>query len=89
MSHQVVWTEKVTRFFEEKTKLTEFECRLLESRIAGMTVVQQSFYFCKSISSIEKSIKLLKTKYDAVQVEYPDTLKPRRNSVYEQQMDEH
>lgn len=54
-----------------------------------MTRVQTSFYLSLSVSTIDKIVARLKQKYDIVQKEYPDELRPRRNSVYEAYMDEH
>ena len=88
MSHQVIWTRRVFEFFSDAAKLTKLEREVLETRISGMTRVQQSLYFSLSISTIDKIIARLKRLYDEVQREYPDELKPRRTSACETYMDE-
>ena len=89
MAHQVVWTKKVTEFFEEAGNLTKFECEVLETRISGMSIKEQAYYFSCSEGTINKCISKLKRKYDAVQAEYPDELRPRRSSAAETYLDEH
>lgn len=89
MSHEVIWTKRVTDFFEDAANLTRFEREILESRISGMTRVQQSLYFSVSLSTIDKTIARLKKIYDEVQQEYPDELRPRRASIYESYQDHH
>ena len=76
-------------FFKQAANLTPLECEIMETRISGMTRTQQSFYFNISVSALEKIIARLKKKYDAVQKEFPDRLKPRRASAAETYMDEH
>lgn len=87
MSIQVIWTKRVTDFFEEMANLNETERKILESRIAGMTVRQMSRYYAMSERTIATIIARLKVKYDEVQKEFPDDLKPRRNSAAETYMD--
>lgn len=87
MSHEVVWTKKVLERFCEAAKLTDFERQVMETRIAGMTITQQAFYLSVSDSTVCRTVARLKKKYDAVQKEYPDELKPRRKTVYEDFMD--
>ena len=67
MSHQVVWTRRVVQLFEDAASLTDIERQVLETRVAGMTRVQQSFYLNLSVSTIDRIIARLKAKYDAVQ----------------------
>lgn len=88
MSHQVVWTRRVVTLFEDAANLTDLERQVLETRVAGMTRVQQSFYLNLSVSTIDKVISRLKQKYDVVQKEYPDDLKPRKFSAAETYMDD-
>lgn len=89
MAKEIVWTRRVTQFFEDAANLSELERQILETRIAGMTRVQQSMYFNLSLRSIDRLISQIKDKYDIVQEEYPDQLRPRRPSEAEKYMDEH
>lgn len=89
MSHQVVWTKATTNFFLEHCNATDFEKQVLLTRISGMSVLQQSFFFSCSTSTVERAIRHLKNLYDVVQKEYPDRLKPRVFSKDELYMDTH
>lgn len=88
MSHQVIWTKRVLDFFCEAANLTPFEREVMITRLT-MTRLQQADYLSVSLSTLDKCIARLKRKYDAVQKEYPDELKPRRKSAAETYMDEH
>ena len=87
--HQVVWTKKVYTFFCEHGNLNDLEREILAQRISGMTVLQMSFYHSMSESSIHRLIKRLRHKYDVVQKEYPNELRPRKSSTAETYMDTH
>lgn len=89
MSHQVVWTKDVAEFFLEHCNATQFQRDVLMTRIAGMSVLQQSFFFSCSKSTVERTINQLKKMYDIVQKEHPDRLKPRVFSADELYMDTH
>lgn len=88
MSHQVIWTKKVLDFFCDAANLTPLERDIMVTRLT-MTGIEQSQYLSISTSSLDRAIKRLKVKYDACQKEYPDVLKPRRNSASETYQDEH
>lgn len=89
MAHQVIWTRRVTLFFEQMAQLNEVQKQILESRIAGMTVKQMSIYYSMSQRTIGTIVQRLKRKYDEVQQQYPDDLKPRKTSAIQTYMDEH
>lgn len=89
MSHEVKWTKRTTDFFLENSNATEFEKQVLLTRISGMSIVQQSYFFSCSTATISRAIKKLKILYDEVQREYPEELRPRKTSVYETYLDEH
>ena len=90
MSHQVIWTKKTEHFFADMANLNETERDVLHCRVMGMTRVQTSMYLDGlSVSTIDRIVKVLKAKYDRVQQEYPDDLRPRRYSAEETYMDEH
>lgn len=77
-------------FFADMANLNQTERDVLHCRVMGMTSVQTSMYLDGiSVSAIDKIVKVLKVKYDAVQHEYPNELKPRRYSAEETYMDEH
>lgn len=88
MAHQVVWTRDILDAFKREANLTDEECAIMETRVAGMTRVQQSFYFNLSVSALDKKIARIKAKYDAAQ-KTSSVLKPRRFSACETYMDEH
>lgn len=88
MAHQVIWTARVMQLFEDAANLNDIERKILESRVHGMTIRQQAFHYNLSESTVSRIVSRLKRKYDEVQKEYPDDLKPRRNSAVETYMDE-
>lgn len=87
MSHQVIWTRRVTDLFVSAAQLTDLERQVLETRISGMTIVQQSYYFNLSTSTINRIVARLKKLYDVVQKEYPEDLPVRRRSAREDYLD--
>lgn len=90
MAHQVKWTRSVLEFFIEEALLNSFEEEIMRTRVIdGMTVTEQAQLLMCSKSKIEKTIALLKQKYDAVQQEFPDKLPPRKFSAKEVYMDTH
>lgn len=87
MSKQVVWTKRVTDFFLDNSNATDFEKQVLLTRISGMTVQEQSFFFCCSPATVQRAVKHLKQLYDKVQEEYPDELPKRKTCAAELYMD--
>lgn len=86
---QVHWTKDTMEFFIEKGMLTEEQVYILESRVKGATVVEQSMHLHKSESSVHRQIKRIRDCYDIVQKQYPDKLPIRRYSAKEVYMDTH
>lgn len=88
MAHQVVWTTKVLKSFEELANLTEEECYIMESRCKNVTVTSQALHLHCSEARVHKMISNLKKKYDVVQKEHPDVFPVRKKSQKEKYMDE-
>ena len=89
MAHQVKWSKAVLEFFIEEALLNPFEQEIMRTRVDGMTVTEQAQRLCCSKSKVEKTIALLKKKYDNVQKIFPDKLPVRRSSAKEVYMDTH
>ena len=89
MAHQVIWTNSVKEFFYKEGNLSEFQIQIMETRIKGMSIIEQSMKFCCSKSLIDKEIKKLKAIYDECQKANPDKLPPRKFSTKELYMDSH
>lgn len=66
MSNQVIWTKKRLDTFVENASLSDFEERVIRTRAKGWSIVQQSIELNVSVSTINKTIKKLKEKYDIV-----------------------
>ena len=87
MAHEVVWTRAVLEEFKREACLNEFQTELMETRISGMTIRQQAFYFHRSEATISREIRKLKKLYDEAQ-KHSEILRPRKQSVYEDYMDD-
>lgn len=66
MSNQVIWTKKRLDTFVENASLSEFEECVIRTRAKGWSIVKQSIALNVSVSTINKTIKKLKEKYDIV-----------------------
>ena len=88
MSHQILWTDKLTEEFIKCAALSDNEAYIIRTRARGYTVTQQAMYLGLSESTVHRMIAKLKTKYDAVQKEQPDLFPVRKVSKTEQFMDE-
>lgn len=88
MSHQVVWTKIIVETFVEIGNLTKFEEEILRTRASGWTIQQQALAFSVSVSTINRTIKKLKKKYDIAQ-KHNVLLPPRKKSAEELYMDTH
>lgn len=89
MTKQVTWTKKIIEDFIEYAYLSEDEALIMRTRAQGWTVSKQAMELNKSESSVHKTIKSLKEKYDIVQKEHPDKFPKRRTSAKEEYMDTH
>lgn len=85
---QVFWTKIILDEFFALANLTEFEERIMRTRAAGWTITQQELAFHCSRSTINRTIKVLKCKYDAVQP-YSAILPARKTCAQELYMDTH
>ena len=89
MSKEVKWNKYVYDRFCELAMLSDFEKEVLETRIKGYSTTKQSLMLNCSVATVNRTIKILKEKYDEVQ-KLPDSgLKPRRTSKEEEWMDTH
>lgn len=66
MSNQVIWTKKRLDTFVEDASLSDFEERIIRTRAKGWSIVQQSIELNVSVSTINRTIRKLKEKYDIV-----------------------
>lgn len=89
MTRQVKWTRDVLDAFIHYAMLSDDEVFIMETRIKGWSVTKQAQEMARSESWVHKSIAMLKKKYDAVQLEHPDELPPRKASAAETWMDTH
>lgn len=68
--------------------LTEDEEKIIRTRVYGWTITKQAMTFGMSTAAVNRIIKRLKIKYDAVQP-YSPLLPPRKFSAKETYMDTH
>lgn len=88
MARQVIWTKLIVEEFIHLAKLTEDEEMIMRTRADGWSITKQATTFNMSVSTVNRIIKRLKKKYDAVQP-YSVMLPPRKFSVKELYMDIH
>lgn len=86
MSHQVPWNKIILETFIEEAMLTKDEEKIMRTRVAGWSRVEQSLEFGMSTQKIDRIISTLKKKYDMVQKVNP-ILPPRKFSAEELYMD--
>ena len=89
MAKQVRWNKFLYDRFCELAMLSDFEKEVLEGRIRGMSIVEQSIKHNTSTASISRTINRLKEKYDDVQKFDGSNLPVRRVSEEEKWMDTH
>lgn len=87
MSHEVLWTDKLTEDFIARAALSEDEAFVMRTRARGYTVSYQAMQLNCSESTVHRMIAKLKKKYDAVQKEHPDVFPVRKSSKVEDFMD--
>ena len=80
MAHQVPWTKVILEEFIKEACLTEFEEKVMRTRVGGWSRTKQCQEFNISMSTLDKTIRRLKIKYDNVQ-KYDPILPPRTFSV--------
>lgn len=86
MSRQVIWTKIVLEEFVRLANLTKDEEMIMRTRCQGWTRTQQALKLNMSLSTVDRLIKILKHKYDAVQP-HSLILPPRKHSSKELFMD--
>ena len=89
MARQVIWTKLIVEEFIHLAKLTEDEEMIMRTRADGWSITKQATTFNMSVSTVNRIIKRLKKKYDAVQKEHPNEFPIRRTSKKEEWMDSH
>lgn len=89
MANEVPWNKVIYERFSELAMLNDIEKEVLETRLKGWTITEQSMKLGLSKSTIDRVIRKLKAKYDAVQKHDPEKLPPRKTSKQEKYMDEH
>ena len=89
MKTKIVWTASTVRFVEEQAMLNEIERKVLEARVYNVSRLQMADYFGFSVSTIDRILKNIFDKYDAIQREFPDVLQPRFVSKEEEYMNTH
>lgn len=89
MASDVRWNKFLYDRFCELAMLSELEKEVLEGRIKGMSIVEQSVKLNRSTSTISNVIRRLKDKYDVVQSLEGSNLPVRRASAEEKWMDTH
>ena len=60
------WNKVMLDEFRSLALLTDFEYKVLETRIAGWSRTKQSIEFNCSLSTIDRTLKVLRSKYDDV-----------------------
>ena len=89
MANQVKWSRKTFEDFCKYGMLNSDEIYILESRIQGTPISEQSYQLNVSPSTVSRMISKMKKKYDTVQKLHPDLFPPRKYSAKETWMDEH
>ena len=74
--NDVFWDKIKLEEFKALALLTDFEMLVLESKIKGWSRTKQSIEFNCSLSTIDRTIKQIRIKYDNV-CKYSNVLSPR------------
>lgn len=82
MAKQVPWNKIILEHFIEIALLEKDEEAILRSRIAGWSRVKQSHKFNMSLSSVDRIIARLKSKYDLA-AKHDPVLPERKSSAKE------
>ena len=88
MAKQICWIKKIVETFIEKACLTKEEQDILRTRVASLTISEQSEKFNISVCKVNRIIKRLKLKYDNIQ-KYCKDLPIRKVSAAELYMNTH
>lgn len=77
MAKQVMWNKIILEEFIRIGGLTEIEEKIMRTRVAGWSRVEQSMNFDISVPTVDRIIKRCKMKYDNAQM-YSPILPPRK-----------
>lgn len=77
MTDKLIWNKLILEEFCAIALLSDSERFLVESRIKGLTILEQAEQLNLSVSSVNRMIRRIKDKYDNVQ-KYSEVL-PKRN----------
>ncbi len=80
MAKQVIWTKTVLETFIREAELSELEEKIIRTRVKGWSRTRQALTFNLSLSTLDRSIRALKAKYDAVQKEHPELPERKENA---------
>lgn len=87
MKTTVNWNENLYMLFINKMMLSRLEREVLRCRIMQYTVTEIAEELCVSKSTVDRTVKKLRLKYDKLRTIEP-SLPPRRMSEMEKWMDE-
>jgi hypothetical protein len=63
----ILWNKIILDEFIRLAILTDFEEKVLRTQIAGWSRVKQSMEFMVAVETVDKSLKIIRQKYDMVQ----------------------
>lgn len=82
MAHQVPWNKIILEEFIRIGGLTETEEMIIRTRVAGWSRTEQAMKLGMSVTTVDRTIKRLKKKYDNV-ARYSPILPERKESADE------
>lgn len=89
MKTTVSWNEELYMIFCKSAMLSDLEREVLRLRIMEATVSEISDELGVSKSTVDRTVKKLREKYDELQANSNGTLRPRRMTDKEIYMDTH
>lgn len=85
---QIKWTRTAMETFIHESMLTDFEEKVIRTRIEqSWTRTKQAYELHCSLSTIDRTIKDLRERYDVIQKHHPDIMPVRRMSAQEEYLD--
>lgn len=88
MANGIPWSKSILNFVLENAILTDLERDILYTRVAkSYTIKKQCYEFNISERTCQRVVRSLKDKYDLLQKEYPDKIPPRKQTKYEEYLD--
>lgn len=88
MAHEIPWNKLILETFIDLAALSKEEEWVMRTRVAGWPRTRQAMELHISVETLDRIIRRLKRKYDAVQQQSP-LLPPRKKSSEELWMDTH